>query len=210
MAGLQEDAGRLRAGDVGVYRGERLIHMAPPTSQLPRLIGDLLDWLGMTDAHPLIASAAFHYEFEFIHPFSDGNGRMGRLWQTLILSRWQPILAYLPVETVIKARQHAYYAELGAADAKGDCSSFVEFMLDAIETSLQEAVQPETPGKTPGKTPDRILGLLADTPTLSIPELAARLGKSERAIERAIRTLRDAGRLARIGPAKGGRWQVLP
>lgn len=142
---------------------------------------------------------------------------MGRLWQSLILSRWQPLLAYLPVETVIKRRQQAYYDELAVADAKTDCSGFIEFILTAIEESLQEAIQMgqdhETPGqtprKTPGKTPERILDLLRDAPGLTIPELAANLGKSESAIERAIRKLREAGRLLRIGPDKGGHWQVL-
>lgn len=79
--------------------------MAPPHLQVPRLMDNLLNWLADTDAHPLITSCAFHYELEFIHPFSDGNGRIGRLWQILILSRWQPMLAYLPVETVIKNQQ---------------------------------------------------------------------------------------------------------
>src|SRR3546814_2550925 len=82
MAGLVDRPGRLRDGDVGIWRGNKLLHMAPPAGQVPRLVKDLLGWLRRTDAHPLVASAAFHYDFEFIHPFSDGNGRMGRLWQT--------------------------------------------------------------------------------------------------------------------------------
>lgn len=217
MAALVDDAGQLRQGGVGVMAGRKVIHMAPPASQVLRLMQDLLHWLETTDAHPLIASAAFHYEFEFIHPFSDGNGRMGRLWQSLILSRWQPVLAYLPVETVIKRRQQAYYDQLAAADAQAECSAFIEFMLTAIADSLQEAIRLgqdlETPGKTPrktpGKTPDRIIDLLREAPDLSVPELASRLGKSESAIERAIRKLREAERLRRIGPDKGGRWQVL-
>lgn len=217
MAALIEDAGHWRSSGVGVLAGDQVVHMAPPASQVPRLMADLLQWLATTDAHPLIASAAFHYEFEFIHPFSDGNGRMGRLWQTLILSRWQPILAYLPVETVIKRRQQAYYDQLAAADAQADCSDFIEFILTAIEESLQEAINadhaPETPvktpRKTPGKTPDQILSLLRDAPSLSIPQLASSLGKSDSAIERAIRKLREAGRLIRVGPDKGGHWQVL-
>jgi len=217
MAALVDDAGQWRRGGVGVMAGDKVVHVAPPAGQVPRLMEDLLRWLEATDAHPLIASAAFHYEFEFIHPFSDGNGRMGRLWQTLILSRWQPLLAYLPVETVIKRRQQDYYDRLGEADQQGDCSAFVEFLLDAIDDSLREAIRadqdPDTPGetqlKTRGKTPDRILHLLADAPDLSIPELAERIGKSASAVERAIRKLREAGRLERIGPDKGGRWQVL-
>lgn len=217
MAALVDDAGRLRQGGVGVMAGGKVIHMAPPASQVMRLMQDLLNWLETTDAHPLIASAAFHYEFEFIHPFSDGNGRMGRLWQTLILSRWQPMLAYLPVETVIKRHQQAYYEQLGGADANADCSAFIEFLLDALEESLHEAIRAErdvetpgqTPVKTPGKTPDRIVALLSEFPELSIPELATRLGKSESAVERAIRKLRESGRLERVGPDKGGHWKVL-
>ena len=209
MATLVDDAGRWRHGGVGVMRGYKVIHVAPPASQVPRLMQDLLQWLADTDAHPLIASAAFHYELEFIHPFSDGNGRMGRLWQSLILSRWQPVLAYLPVETVIKRRQQAYYDQLAAADAKTDCSGFIEFVLTAIEESLEEAVRAGIGQDTPGKTPERILGLLRDAPELSIPELAERLGRSVSAIERAIRKLRQAGRLVRIGPDKGGHWKVM-
>jgi Fic family protein len=217
MAGLIDDCGKWRGGGVGVMAGDQVIHIAPPAQRVPLLMEQLLGWLATTDSHPLIASAVFHYEFEFIHPFSDGNGRMGRLWQSLILSRWQPVLAYLPVETVIKQRQQAYYDQLAAADARVDCSGFIEFILTAIEESLQEAIRPlqdhETPGKTrvktPGKTPERILALLADTPALSIPELAQHIGKSESAIERAIRKLREAGRLLRVGPDKGGHWRVL-
>ncbi len=217
MGGLVDDAGRFRHGGVGVMAGEKVVHLAPPASRVPGLVQDLLHWLETTDAHPLIASAAFHYEFEFIHPFSDGNGRMGRLWQSLILSRWQPMLAYLPVETVIKRRQQAYYEQLALADNQGECSGFIEFMLTAIDESLKEAVEAGqnsqtpgiTPGITPGKLPEQILALLRAKPDLSIPELATSLGKSVRAVERAIRKLREGGRLERVGPAKGGLWKVL-
>ena len=97
MHGLCDDAGQWRSSGVGIYRGEQLVHMAPPATQVPRLMEQLMQWLAETEAHPLIASCALHYELEFIHPFSDGNGRMGRLWQTVILSRWQPVMAFLPV-----------------------------------------------------------------------------------------------------------------
>ena len=113
MLGLVDNPGKLRMGDVGVYRGNQLVHMAPPASQINRLIADLLVWLKETELHPLITSSVFHYEFEFIHPFSDGNGRMGRLWQTLILSQWRSELAWLPVETLIHFQQDRYYQILG-------------------------------------------------------------------------------------------------
>lgn len=108
MAGLMDSPGSYRAGGVGVMAGEQVLHMAPTASQVPRLMADLLAWLGASGEHPLIASSVFHYEFEFIHPFADGNGRMGRLWQTLLLSRWQPLFAHLPVESLVHRHQAAY------------------------------------------------------------------------------------------------------
>jgi Fic family protein len=198
--------------------------MAPPQSQVPRLMVDLFDWLKTSDAHPLIASAAFHYEFEFIHPFSDGNGRIGRLWQTLILSHWQPMLAYLPVETVIKHRQQEYYQLLTESDQKSDCSAFIEFLLQAIECSLQEAIstQPdavleharvevlvETRVKTPVKTPEQILLLLQQNPYMTLSEVAVAIGKSTSAVERAVAKLKRADKLVFNGPKKDGYWQVV-
>jgi len=102
--------------------------------------------LAATDAHPLIAGSAFHYEFEFIHPFADGNGRMGRLWQTLILRNWKPLLAYLPVETVIRDRQDDYYRVLAVADSQADATPFIEFMLSALRDAVREAVSTDQVG----------------------------------------------------------------
>ncbi|MFJ2364860.1 Fic family protein [Pseudomonas sp. NPDC087697] len=141
MHGLIDDAGQFRRGGVGIYRGETLVHMAPPPSRVPTLVDDLLGWLSGTDLHPLIASCVFHYEFEFIHPFADGNGRMGRLWQTLILSQWRPVLAWLPVETVICEQQDTYYAALAAADQQAEATPFVEFMLQALQQALLDTAQ---------------------------------------------------------------------
>jgi Fic family protein len=105
MFGLMDDAGRWRNSGVGIFQEQALIHIAPPALQIPRLMADLFNWLATTDYHPLISSCVFHYEFEFIHPFSDGNGRLGRLWQTLILSQWRTEMAFLPVESIIKEQQ---------------------------------------------------------------------------------------------------------
>lgn len=213
MQALVDDAGHLRSGGVGIYRGEALVHMAPPPSRVPSLMQDLLRWLEHTEAHPLVASAAFHYELAFIHPFSDGNGRMGRLWQTLILSRWQPLLAWLPVETVIKRRQGDYYAQLAQSDRHGDCSGFIEFMLAAIAESLREAMSAETPAEVSvekaARTPDAVLALLRRQPELTLAEVARALGKSIRTVERAAAQLQAQNRLRYEGPKKGGQWRVL-
>lgn len=219
MKGLIADAGSWRSGGAGIYRGEKLVHMAPPASQVPRLMTQLFTWLATTDAHPLIASSAFHYEFEFIHPFSDGNGRMGRLWQTLILSQWQPVLAYLPVETVIKQYQSDYYDAFRQADSKSDCTEFIEFLLNAFSKALAEAIassdkrrveaRVKTRVEKPVKTPQQILQLLQKQPELTISELAVLLGKSTSAIERAISKLKQQNKLVFEGPKKAGRWRVL-
>lgn len=214
LHGLADDAGHLRQRGVGIYRADRLVHMALPPSQVPRLMDDLLGWLSGTEAHPLIASSAMHYELEFIHPFSDGNGRVGRLWQTLILSRWQPILAYLPVETVIRSRQDAYYRVLGEADEAADCSGFILFMLDALATALREAIADGTSvnpsAKTSVKTAVALLDLLGRNPEMTLAEVAAAIGRSVRAVEMASAKLVKAGKLRHVGPQKGGRWEILP
>lgn len=138
MQGLVDGAGRYRRGGVGIAQGTQIVHMAPPAARVPGLMKDLLGWLRRTDAHPLISSCVFHYEQEFIHPFADGNGRMGRLWQTLVLSQWHPLLAYLPVETVIRERQAEYYSMLAASDKQGNSTLFIEFLLSAMLQALRE------------------------------------------------------------------------
>lgn len=139
MTGLADEAGCFRSGGVGIQRGGEIIHIAPPPERVPALTGDLLAWLEKTDEHPLVASCVFHYEFEFIHPFQDGNGRLGRLWQTLILSHWRPIFALLPVESIIRDRQQDYYSVLGRADHAADATAFIEFMLAAILQAIEES-----------------------------------------------------------------------
>lgn len=211
LHGLIDEAGQFRRGGVGIYRGEQLLHMAPPASRVPQLVGDLLDWLGRSDLHPLISSCVFHYEFEFIHPFADGNGRMGRLWQTLILSQWRPVLAWLPVETVIREQQDAYYAALAAADRQAEATPFVEFMLRALQQALADAIAAggSVQSSEEGSEETPLLRLLKAHPGLTAKQAAARLGLSQRAVEKQLAALKAAGRLRRIGPNKGGHWQVL-
>jgi len=161
MYGLIDEAGMFRHGNVGIARDEDIIHVAPPAGRVYALVTDLLKWLKETDIHPLVASSIFHYEFEFIHPFADGNGRMGRLWQTLILSQWQPIFALLPVETVVCDRQQDYYNVLRTSDESADGTLFAEFMLASILQSLQE-LSSETHQVTDQVTPqvEKLLGVV--------------------------------------------------
>lgn len=138
MKGLIESAGKLRSKSVGIVKGSNVAHIAPPFEMLKSLIDDLFDYLKNDDDLILIKSSVFHYEMEFIHPFIDGNGRMGRLWQTLILKDAYPVFEYLPIETLIKERQEQYYESLGKSDNTGESTVFIEFMLEIILESLEE------------------------------------------------------------------------
>lgn len=139
LEGLVTDAGKFRSRAVGIAQGKQIVHLAPPANLVPGLMKNLLGWLKRTDAHPLVSSCVFHYELEFIHPFADGNGRIGRLWQTLILSHWNPLFAFLPVETVIRDQQQEYYKVLATCDKAGNSTAFIEFLLRALLTALREA-----------------------------------------------------------------------
>lgn len=150
MTGLLDEAGHYRRSAVGIMKGETVIHLAPPAARVPTLMKELFCWLSTTGDHPLIASSAFHYEFEFIHPFADGNGRMGRLWQSLILARWNPLFAHVPVESLVFEHQAEYYDAINRSNSKADSAPFIEFMLGMIFAALEEVGTPEVaPEVTP-------------------------------------------------------------
>ena len=138
MNGLIDSAGRLRSKSVGIIKGTEVAHIAPPSEMLKPLMNDLFEYLKNDDDLALIKSCVFHYEMEFIHPFIDGNGRMGRLWQTLILKDSYPVFEYLPIETLIKERQEQYYESLGKSDNSGESTVFIEFILEVILESLED------------------------------------------------------------------------
>ena len=137
-ADLLKDAGHFRSKGVGVFAGSQLIHAGAGYQFVPQLIADLFSWAKKCDVHPLIKSSIVHFEIEFIHPFMDGNGRIGRLWQTLILSKWNELFAWLPVETVVYENQQGYYDALQIAGKTADSEVFIEFMLGAILQALEE------------------------------------------------------------------------
>jgi len=140
MKGLIDYPGKLRTGQVGIVKGSEVAHLAPPGELVKALLNDLFDYLENDDDLILIKSCVFHYEFEFIHPFVDGNGRMGRLWQTLILNDKYPVFEYLPVETIIKEKQKEYYEALSKSDKAGESTAFIEFMLHVIDIALKEVI----------------------------------------------------------------------
>lgn len=149
MSGLIDEAGVYRRGGVGVLSGTHVIHMAPPADRVPQLMGDLFRWLAATDAHPLIVGSVFHYEFEFIHPFADGNGRMGRLWQSLILGSWNPLFADIPVESLVHEHQAEYYQALQESTQQGDSASFIAFILRMILYAVTTSAPQVSPQVTP-------------------------------------------------------------
>ncbi len=174
MTGLLDLPGHYRRAGAVVAGGGVVHHIAPPADRVSGAMANLLSWLGGTDEHPLIASSVFHYEFEFIHPFEDGNGRLGRLWQTLILTRWNPLFDCIPVESMVHARQGDYYTAIQESSARGESTPFIVFMLEAILETLS------TPQETLQQTPQvrRLLSVLGEEK--SAREVLQALGLNDR------------------------------
>lgn len=218
MADILTSAGQFRQKAVGIHKGGQVHHVAPPAHNVSGLMAELMQRLKQAKEHPLITSCVFHYEFEFIHPFPDGNGRMGRLWQTLILSQWNPLFLSLPLESVIKDHQAQYYQALEQADEQADSTVFIQFMLSTIAKTLAQNAPVNVPVNAPLKTvtaditglktPDAILLLLQANPKLTRQQLAEMIGKDIRTIGRAISRLQQDNQLKRIGPDKTGYWEV--
>ena len=237
MQSLVDNPGSWRTGGVGVFGEEGCVHMAPPANRVPALMSDLFDWLKNGDDHLLIRSCVFHYEFEFIHPFVDGNGRIGRLWQSLILSRLHPLFAHLPVENMVFSNQQAYYDAITASTNAGESTPFIEFMLGEILSTLSRVDADTTsedveyvpikirgifPNNVPNIFPNNIRSyypqvaeivwhigsLLNNTPGASADQIGKALGISGRMVRNHIATLRNLGIIQRIGSNKTGYWKV--
>ena len=183
MEGLIPENGRFRSGGVGVFAGDVVVHMAPPARLVPGEIQDLFEWYKTSEMHPLIRSSIFHYEFEFIHPFADGNGRMGRMWHSLLLSKWNEIFYWLPIEELIRSRQQEYYNAFGASNRESDSSAFVELMLEIILDTLRETTvvgnAEESTKAAANSYIQKLLHVLGDE-ELSAAEIMRRLGLSHR------------------------------
>ncbi len=213
MQDLVSNSGKYRVDGVGIFDGEKVVHVAPQAKRVPELMANLFEWLKTSDIHPLIKSCVFHYEFEFIHPFQDGNGRLGRLWQTVILKEWKEIFAWLPVETLIKENQKEYYNVLGVSDSVANSTKFIEFMLSTILNTIEEIIQTEkkvTVKVTVKVTLNqkKILEVIKNNPQITQEELANVIGLTRKSINSNMKKLQENGLLKRIGADKNGYWQV--
>ena len=213
MSGLVDEAGMFRKGGVGVFDGDKPIHIAPPADRVRDLMSNLFGWLENADDHLLIRSCVFHYEFEFIHPFADGNGRIGRLWQSLILGRLNPIFEHLPVENMVYSNQQAYYHAINRSSDLGDSGPFIDFMLEEILNALVGHQ-----GKSNADIADekglnyqqlRVLGYLRADRHTTAAKIAADLDMSARQIERMLADMKAKGILRRIGANRNGYWEIV-
>lgn len=213
MAGLVDEAGVFRKGGVGVFDGDKPVHIAPQADRVRDLMNDLFVWLENADDHLLIRSCVFHYEFEFIHPFADGNGRIGRLWQSLILGRLNPIFEHLPVENMVYSNQQAYYNAINKSSSLADSGPFIDFMLEEILNALIDHQ-----GKSNTEIADekglnyqqaRVLGYLRADRHITAAKIAKDLDMSTRQIERILADLKAKGIIRREGANRNGYWIVL-
>ena len=218
MSALTDDAGHFRKGGVGVYSENGLVHIAPPAERVYPLMSDLFDWLKNADDHLLVRSCVFHYEFEFIHPFTDGNGRMGRLWQSLILSRWNPSFAHLPVENMVYANQQAYYDAIAQSTKQGDCGPFIDFMLGEIQRAVishkgapvkATANVGVSVGANVGVNEQKILNIIAGNDHVTAMQMSEMIGISQRQVERLLSSLTKKQIIERVGADKNGYWRII-
>jgi Fic family protein len=205
MNGLVEESGRLRTVGAGVFTSDgQKVHSAPEPVHLPGLISDLFEWIKTTKTHPLISSSVFHYEFEFIHPFRDGNGRMGRLWQTAILMRWKPVFEWIPVESIIRERQTEYYNAIRTSTKNTNSNEFIVYMLKAIHDAVEAIVSDaQTHINRMNRRVRDLLAVLGDE-SMSAAELMEHLNLRSRDALRNnyLKPAMDAGLVSMTDPKK--------
>jgi len=222
MKGLIESAGKYRSAGVGVFSGNVPVHVAPPHKRVPVLMSQLLDWTQRAKLPQVVKSCIFHYEFEFIHPFSDGNGRMGRMWQTLLLYQQNPVFAWLPVENIIAHNQQDYYRAIRRSTRHNDSGIFTQFMLAAIKQATAEFKEKHKRGELQNggaiggvsggvkfsKTQEKIITLMAEDSTISQLAIMKKLKIGKTTVYQNIEKLKQLGVLERKGSDKAGHWEV--
>lgn len=211
MGGILTNAGAYRSTNVGVGGKEGVAHVAPPPYMVPKLMGELFEWLKNTQEHLLIVSCVFHYEFEFIHPFSDGNGRIGRFWQSVILKEYRAFFAYMPIESMVKENQEHYYKALQDATSAAQSTPFIEFMLEVIANALKLYIKEsqKSDQKSIQKSDQKIVSLIRQNSKITINELSEKTGLSPSGVKKIIKKLKDDGLLLRVGSLKGGHWEIV-
>lgn len=210
MNALINNVGSFRNTNIGVYGKSGVSHVAPPPYRVPELMRELFQWLEKTEDHPLIVSCIFHYEFEFIHPFSDGNGRIGRLWQSVILKSYRELFTFVPIESIVKENQQDYYRALEEAGSVGESTPFIEFMLQNILKALRDFVNDEHKSnyKSNLKSDQKILSLMRFNNKITIRELCELTAMSESGVKKVIKKLKDENKITRVGSLKAGYWEV--
>lgn len=183
--------------------------MAPPHTMVPQLMDNLFNWMKKVkeDVNPLILSSIFHYEFVFIHPFLDGNGRTARLWQTAILAHWKELFKYIPIESIIRKHQEEYYTAIQNCNNAGNSNEFIEFMLKVIDEAVDGMIK-EQNNTTQETTQEKILKLIEKNPNITQTEMAKALGITRDGISYNIKILKNNGIIERIGSTKKGVWKI--
>jgi Fic family protein len=232
--GLLSESGKFRSGDVVVSDGDKVIHIGARPQFVPALMADLFGWARESNLHPVLKSAILHYEIETIHPFADGNGRMGRLWQTLLLAKWNAIFAWIPMESLVYEKKPQYYEAIQGARNANDSGVFIEFTLSALLEAIEAQVNhidEKNPGSEVGgegfgekfvenvnefvekfvenSTQKAIIRLMIEQPTISAKAISENIGMSSRGVQKSIDVLKKRGLVERVGSAKGGRWLVM-
>ena len=211
---LIKESGRFRSKNAGVYQGDKLIHMGTLPEYIPELINNLFLWLKKSEEHPLIKAAVFHYEFEFIHPFQDGNGRIGRLWYSLILSKWKKFFAWLPIESLVQKYQKEYYIAINNSNRDGESSEFILFMLKIIKETLIELIEiQKVTDKSTDKVTDKnkekiklLIEYLGQNNSINNKEAQNLLDISESAAKRFLNKLVKENILEAVGEYKARKY----
>ena len=199
MTALIDEPGKFRSGGVGVFDGKKAVHIAPPAEFVPGQIKDLFKWLKSAPDHLLIKSCVFHYEFEFIHPFADGNGRLGRLWQSLILTKLHPLFQHLPIETMVHDNQPEYYRSINVSSAKNDCGIFVDFMLNEILNAMKQHTESDVV-----ESDNPVLDFILKHPGSRANQISDALNIPLRTLQRELSRLKAAGQIEFRGAPKNG------